>query len=212
MESLNNLQKRKMQSKVLDGSSDMESIKDELKFMLQEQLRSMYPDSIRTSDDIDIEIAKDINKSSFQSPLMWDPVKNYEHLNYELAFPNILDYGWPKTLRRLLSPSTLVKPIYWFFGGSAEDKPDDSTSLSGSDKTILESFTNSITRVVEKLVKPKGHSTSTYVSKKYIDKKGRLKDGVNPAPAITRQWEIKSSQMHDELLKNNGTVGVQVYG
>ena len=35
---------------------------------------------------------------------------------------------------------------------------------------------------------------------------------MSPAPAITRQWELKSGKLHDEVLQNNGTVGVQIYG
>ena len=34
---------------------------------------------------------------------------------------------------------------------------------------------------------------------------------MSPAPAITRQWEIKNRQLHQEILKNNGTVGVHTY-
>lgn len=70
---------------------------------LQEHLRSLYPESIKIPDNIDVEIAKDINKSSHESPLIWDPIKNYEYLNYELAFPSFLDYGWPRYFRNLPS-------------------------------------------------------------------------------------------------------------
>ena len=35
---------------------------------------------------------------------------------------------------------------------------------------------------------------------------------MSPAPAITRQWELKSGKLHDEVLKNNGTIGVPIYG
>ena len=98
---------------MVDGT-DKEAIKEHLMYKLQEQLRSMYPDSLKISDNIDIEISKDINKSSYQSPLMWDPLKNYEHLNYELAFPNFLDYGWPSFFRQFLRPSITIAPANWF--------------------------------------------------------------------------------------------------
>ena len=60
-------------------------------------------------------------------------------------------------------------------------------------------------------MQPKGHKASTYVSQSYLDKQGRFKN-VSPAPAITRQWELKSGKLHDEVLKNNGTIGVPIYG
>ena len=56
-------------------------------YKLQEQLRSMYPDSLKIADEIDREIAKDINKSSYEMPLTWDPIKNYKYLQMQLAFP-----------------------------------------------------------------------------------------------------------------------------
>ena len=40
----------------------------------------MYPDSLKIADDIDREIAKDINKSTYSPPLTWDPLSNYSDL------------------------------------------------------------------------------------------------------------------------------------
>ena len=44
-------------------------------YKLQEQLRNMYPDSLKITDDVDYEIAKDINKSSSAKPIMWDSIR-----------------------------------------------------------------------------------------------------------------------------------------
>ena len=80
-------------------------------FKLQEQLRNMYPDSLKIADEIDIEIAKDINKSSYVNPLTWDPIQNYAYLNYELAFPSIFNYGWPRMIRNSFTPSKVLAPL-----------------------------------------------------------------------------------------------------
>lgn len=48
---------------------------------LQEQLRNMYPDSLKITDDVDYEIAKDINKSSFSKQIMWDPIREQNRIN-----------------------------------------------------------------------------------------------------------------------------------
>ena len=122
---------------------------------------------------------------------MWDPAKNYEYLNYELAFPNFLDYSWPKFFRQLCQPSTLAMPANWLYGFIKRTNQDSKTWSEVGSK-LLGSFTSSVSSVVEVVVKPRGHQASTYLSKKYIDRKGRLRENVNPAPAITRQWEIKN--------------------
>lgn len=68
---------------------------------------------------------------------------------------------------------------------------------------------SSLVSSVISLRQSKGHNASKYVSSNFVDSKGRI-SGVNPAPALTRQWEIKDSKMHDEILKTNGTIGVEV--
>lgn len=77
LESIINFQKVKEQERVLVDPTDEEGLKEHLMYKLQEQLRNMYPDSMKIADEIDREIAKDINKNSYQSSLMWDPVQNY---------------------------------------------------------------------------------------------------------------------------------------
>ena len=64
---------------------------------------------------------------------------------------------------------------------------------------VVQSFNNAVHDLLYRGLKPKGHNASTYVSSSFIDKQGRFKN-VNPAPAISRQWELKSSRMHDEIL------------
>ena len=165
----------------------------------------MYPDSLRIADHVDIEIAKDINKSSYQGPIMWDPIKNYQYLNYQLAFPNMLNYGWPLFIRNLFSPSIISTPAISF--GAWCQEMWDSKSWSETGFKIINSIKGGVTGFVHSSLKPKSHQASTYISNNYIDRHGRFKNS-NPAPAITRQWEIKNNKMHDELLKNNGTIGV----
>ena len=121
-----------------------------------------------------------------------------------------MDYGWPKFFRKFLNPFVIAEPIDWFIKYVV--RMNDVKTWSEVGSNVVGSFTSSVFGVIEFFVKPKGHSSSTYISKKFIDRHGKLKKDVNPAPAITRQWELKNGQMHDELLKNNGTVGVQVYG
>ena len=74
-------------------------------------------------------------------------------------------------------------------------------------KSIL---TNTFEFFTSKVVqrRNRGHSTSQYLSRDFQEKKGRHKN-VNPAAAITRQFELLNPQLHEQLLKNNGTVGVE---
>jgi hypothetical protein len=82
---------------------------------LQEQLRNMYPDSLKITDDVDYEIAKDINKSSFSKPIMWDPIREQNRINYQLAFPSPLDSGLLNFLSKVFSKKTFLAPgIYTF--------------------------------------------------------------------------------------------------
>lgn len=141
---------------------------------------------------------------------MWDPQKNYEYFNHELAFPSILDYGWPKVFRSLLHPFALAEPVDWLIKYLV--RMNDTKSWSETGLRVIGSFTSSLSSGIEYMLKPKAHSSSTYISKKFFDRNGKLRKDVNPAPAITHLWELKNAQMHGELLKNNGTVGVQVYG
>jgi hypothetical protein len=64
LEAITNFQKVKEQNHLLTNATDANSLKEHLMYKLQEQLRNMYPDSLKIADEVDIEIAKDINKSS----------------------------------------------------------------------------------------------------------------------------------------------------
>lgn len=169
----------------------------------------MYPDSLKIADEIDREIAKDINKSSYQSPMMWDPVQNYDHLKYELAFPSIFSNSWIGSASALLSPKRLIQPVSNLMSWCSDMYYSKTWSETG--QRVVTSFKNAVNDLLYRGLKPRGHNASTYVSSNFIDKQGRFKN-VSPAPAISRQWELKSSKLHDEILANNGTVGVPVYG
>lgn len=104
--------------------------------------------------------------------------------------------------------NTITTPVTSLYSFGKEVCTADSWSESGS--MILDSFRGAINGLIHANIRPKSHNASNYVSKAYLDKQGRLKSGVNPAPALTRQWELKSSQLHEEVLRNNGTVGVEV--
>jgi len=70
----------------------------------------MYPDSLKITDDVDFEIAKDINKSSSAKPIMWDPIREQNKINYQLAFPNPLNSGWLNFLSKIFSKKTYLAP------------------------------------------------------------------------------------------------------
>ena len=72
---MTNFQKVKEQNNLLVNATDANSLKENLMYKLQEQLRNMYPDSLKITDDVDYEIAKDINKSSSAKPIMWDSIR-----------------------------------------------------------------------------------------------------------------------------------------
>jgi hypothetical protein len=50
---------------------------------------------------------------------------------------------------------------------------------------------------------------SNYLSRSYLDK--NAKDLPKPSPVLSRQWELKNSDLHDQILINNSSVGVNLY-
>ena len=61
-------------------------------FKLEEHLQSLYPESLKIVENVDIGIAKDIERCSQAKPLLiWEPDHRFEHLNYMLAFPDTYD-------------------------------------------------------------------------------------------------------------------------
>ena len=143
----------------------------------------MYPDAVKSADNIDIDIAKDITSRSLISPMMWDPAKNYQNLNLELAFPSVFNYGWPAYIRSFFSPQIIIAPATSFTEWGRDMCDTKTWSETGS--KIASSFMNGITATIQTALTPKSHRVSTYISNTYLDKQGRLK-GINPAPAITR--------------------------
>ena len=99
---------------------------------------------------------------------MWDPLINYQHLNYELAFPNFMDYGWSKFFRQFLRPSIAVAPATWIIDYT--HRMNDAKTWSETGHKVVGSFTGTVTSILEYVLKPKSHSASTYISKNYIDK------------------------------------------
>ena len=75
----------------------------------------MYPDSLKIADEVDREIANDINKSSYESPLTWDPMKNYKHLREQLAFPSYFQQGWIGSVVKIFNLSTFTTPFKSLF-------------------------------------------------------------------------------------------------
>ena len=111
LEAITNYKKIKEQSHILTEATDVNGVKEHLMFKLQEQLRGMYPNSLKYSDSVDDEIAKDINASSEKSPLMWDPEGSHDYLNEQLAFPSVFSHGWLGTLGQVLTPRNWLEPI-----------------------------------------------------------------------------------------------------
>lgn len=62
-------------------------------YKLQEQLRNMYPDSLKIVDDVDMEISRDINKCTKTKPIMWADLRNNNEVNTQISFPNPLKSG-----------------------------------------------------------------------------------------------------------------------
>ena len=80
----------------------------------------MYPDSLKISDEVDREIAKDINKSSYKIPLTWDPLENYSYLREQLAFPGYFEQGWIGSIVRVIRPASITSPLKSLYSWSHE--------------------------------------------------------------------------------------------
>jgi len=92
----------------------------------------MHPDSLKIADDVDRDIAKDINKNSYQRPLAWDPVENYQHLAQEIAFPNPCSYNWIGSVGRAFSPRNIISPLTQLFQWAKDVLSAESWSESAS--------------------------------------------------------------------------------
>ena len=55
-----------------------------------------------------------------------------------------------------------------------------------------------------------GFKMSRYLTKEYRNSKN-YKDLPRPAPAMSRQWELKNTNLHEQVLDNNSTVGVNLF-
>ena len=181
---------------------------DPLLARLQQQFQSIHPDALKLAEQVDTDIAADIRACSRQAPLTWEDPHTHQYLNLQLAFPSLLSIGWAKTARRYLSLAYLLYPAQvtrlWLRDMLAtESWAQTGSKVAASILTnTFESFTNHVGR------RHRGHSASHYLSKDFQEKKGRSKN-VHPAAALTRQFELLNPQLHDQLLANNGTVGVE---
>lgn len=126
----------------------------------------------------------------------------------QLAFPSLLNIGWARTARSYFSLASLLYPAQAARLWIRDMLATESWAQTGV-KVVTSILTNTFEFFTNNVVRRhKGHAVSHYLSKDFQEKKGRSKN-VNPAAALTRQFELLNPQLHDQLLQNNGTVGVE---
>ena len=144
---------------MLANATDAHSLKEHLMFKLQEQLRNMYPDSLKLVDDIDIEIAKDINKCSREKPIMWSELR-YRALRDSLAFPNPFHSGVLGFLtQRVFTYETFTLPArtLFYFVSEVMRTPTWSQSFTRVFELFHEGASNIAQFVIGPFERPKGH-------------------------------------------------------